>query len=255
MWVAASYVFSAQGKGAGAEVGSAREPHAAASALQPSRGLRHPPLCASRLLFSQCCSGWACLSWGATWCSWWVLLGPAGQGSSVALFGAAAPDLRINLRTLATCHPFATNPWICYSTAGNARPQMSLALYVGNAIKDLVCSPRPLSVSYGRERLKFLGASDEEVELNAKVGSMGWLEMVCRPRLSCGSCTSSAGCLSQAAHSRGRRIPMLRRSMACPPATPSTPCASTTWRCGTCTTASSSRRAQRRCCTAWSRSG
>ncbi|EFN52812.1 hypothetical protein CHLNCDRAFT_138478 [Chlorella variabilis] len=45
---------------------------------------------------------------------------------------------------------------------------MALALYVGNAIKDLVCSPRPLSVSYGKQRLKFLGASDEEVELNAK---------------------------------------------------------------------------------------
>ena len=48
-------------------------------------------------------------------------------------------------------------------------PQMTLCLYVGNAIKDLVSSPRPLGVAYGREKLKFLGASDEEVELNAKV--------------------------------------------------------------------------------------
>ena len=46
---------------------------------------------------------------------------------------------------------------------------MTLCLYVGNAIKDLVSSPRPLGVAYGREKLKFLGASDEEVELNAKV--------------------------------------------------------------------------------------
>ncbi|PSC73444.1 lipid phosphate phosphatase delta [Micractinium conductrix] len=45
---------------------------------------------------------------------------------------------------------------------------MSLALYVGNAIKDLVCAPRPLGVAYGKQKLQFLGASDEEIELNAK---------------------------------------------------------------------------------------
>ena len=47
--------------------------------------------------------------------------------------------------------------------------QMTLCLYVGNAIKDLVCAPRPLGLSYGAQRLKLLGASDEEVQLNAKV--------------------------------------------------------------------------------------
>ena len=49
---------------------------------------------------------------------------------------------------------------------------MTLSLFVGNAIKDLVCSPRPLGLAYGRQRLKFLAAdsSDEEVQLNAKVG-------------------------------------------------------------------------------------
>jgi hypothetical protein len=47
---------------------------------------------------------------------------------------------------------------------------MTLCLYVGNAIKDLVCAPRPLGLTYGAQRLKFLGASDEEVQLNAKVG-------------------------------------------------------------------------------------
>lgn len=45
---------------------------------------------------------------------------------------------------------------------------MALAVYVGNAIKDLVCAPRPLGLSYGRQRLLFLGGSDEEVEKNAK---------------------------------------------------------------------------------------
>lgn len=50
---------------------------------------------------------------------------------------------------------------------------MTLALYVGNAIKDLVCSPRPLGVPYGRQRLRLLGAQGEEAELNAKVGGQG----------------------------------------------------------------------------------
>ncbi|KAL4440217.1 hypothetical protein ABPG75_003218 [Micractinium tetrahymenae] len=45
---------------------------------------------------------------------------------------------------------------------------MTLALYVGNAIKDLVCSPRPLGVPYGKQRLRLLGAQGEEAELNAK---------------------------------------------------------------------------------------
>ena len=51
--------------------------------------------------------------------------------------------------------------------------QMSLCLYVGNAMKDLVCSPRPLAVAYGRQRLKLLGEGGEEAELNAKVGGAG----------------------------------------------------------------------------------
>lgn len=52
---------------------------------------------------------------------------------------------------------------------------MSLCLYVGNAIKDLVCAPRPLQVAYGREKLKLLGGHSTEVEVNAKVGGgQGW---------------------------------------------------------------------------------
>ena len=56
--------------------------------------------------------------------------------------------------------------------ASRCTTQMTLSLLVGNAIKDLVCSPRPLGLAYGRQRLKFLAAdsSDEEVQLNAKVG-------------------------------------------------------------------------------------
>ncbi len=52
--------------------------------------------------------------------------------------------------------------------------QMTLALYVGNAIKDLVCSPRPLGVPYGKQRLRLLGAQGEEAELNAKVRAGPW---------------------------------------------------------------------------------
>lgn len=47
---------------------------------------------------------------------------------------------------------------------------MALCLYVGNAIKDLVCAPRPLQVAYGREKLKFFGGSSREEEANSKVG-------------------------------------------------------------------------------------
>ena len=35
--------------------------------------------------------------------------------------------------------------------------------------QDLVCAPRPLNVSYGKEKLKFLGGTSEEAEKNAKV--------------------------------------------------------------------------------------
>lgn len=45
---------------------------------------------------------------------------------------------------------------------------MTLTLYVGNAMKDLVSAPRPLGVSYGNARLSFLGKGSEEVNLNAK---------------------------------------------------------------------------------------
>lgn len=57
-------------------------------------------------------------------------------------------------------------PCLC---RGRRRLQMALCLYVGNAIKDLVCAPRPLGVAYGRERLKFLGGSDTEALVNSKV--------------------------------------------------------------------------------------
>jgi hypothetical protein len=54
---------------------------------------------------------------------------------------------------------------------------LSLTMYVGNAIKDLVGAPRPLGLQYGKERLKMgrervkvlSTRSVEEVNLNAKV--------------------------------------------------------------------------------------
>lgn len=45
---------------------------------------------------------------------------------------------------------------------------MTLTLYVGNSMKDLVCAPRPINVSYGKERLRFLGGTGEEVEKNSQ---------------------------------------------------------------------------------------
>lgn len=46
---------------------------------------------------------------------------------------------------------------------------MAATLFVGNAIKDLLSAPRPLSVEYGVEKLRFLTGSSEEAEKNAKV--------------------------------------------------------------------------------------
>lgn len=45
---------------------------------------------------------------------------------------------------------------------------MTLTLYVGNAMKDLVSAPRPLGLKYGKARLSYLGKGSEEAELNAK---------------------------------------------------------------------------------------
>lgn len=45
---------------------------------------------------------------------------------------------------------------------------MTLTLYVGNAMKDLVSAPRPLGVSYGKARLSFLAKGSEEQNINAK---------------------------------------------------------------------------------------
>lgn len=45
---------------------------------------------------------------------------------------------------------------------------MAATLFVGNAIKDLVSAPRPLSLEYGVEKLRFLTGSSEEAEKNAK---------------------------------------------------------------------------------------
>lgn len=47
--------------------------------------------------------------------------------------------------------------------------QMALALYVGNAMKDLLSAPRPLGLPYGRQKLLLLSGGSEEAELNAKV--------------------------------------------------------------------------------------
>lgn len=45
---------------------------------------------------------------------------------------------------------------------------MALALYAGNAMKDLVSSPRPLGLKYGEVRLSHLSTSSEETQKNAK---------------------------------------------------------------------------------------
>jgi hypothetical protein len=47
---------------------------------------------------------------------------------------------------------------------------MTLTLYVGNAMKDLVCAPRPMGLKHGKARVKALGAGSEEAAQNAKVG-------------------------------------------------------------------------------------
>ena len=44
---------------------------------------------------------------------------------------------------------------------------MAFTLYIGNAMKDLVGSPRPLGCGKGREKLDFLGNGSEETLLNA----------------------------------------------------------------------------------------
>lgn len=46
---------------------------------------------------------------------------------------------------------------------------MTLTLYVGNAMKDLVSAPRPLGLQYGGARLKLLGKASKEASLNAQV--------------------------------------------------------------------------------------
>lgn len=48
---------------------------------------------------------------------------------------------------------------------------MTLALYVGNALKDLLSAPRPLGLPYGRQKLLLLSGGSEEAELNAKARS------------------------------------------------------------------------------------
>lgn len=45
---------------------------------------------------------------------------------------------------------------------------MTLTLYVGNAIKDLIASPRPLNIKYGRQKIKALGSQGTEHLLNAQ---------------------------------------------------------------------------------------
>lgn len=45
---------------------------------------------------------------------------------------------------------------------------MTLTLYVGNALKDLLASPRPLNIKYGRQRIKPLGSDSTEHLLNAQ---------------------------------------------------------------------------------------
>lgn len=120
---------------------------------------------------------------------------------------------------------------------------MTLSLFVGNAIKDLVCSPRPLGLAYGRQRLKFLAAdsSDEEVQLNAKVGPCNPPPADASPLLTahCGPSRRASLLYGLPVHPRltagthcCRLHSCLHRSMACPPATPSTRSASTTLRSG-----------------------
>ncbi|KDD74787.1 hypothetical protein H632_c1074p0, partial [Helicosporidium sp. ATCC 50920] len=64
-----------------------------------------------------------------------------------AIFWAGLPELGMQLVTL-----------------------MALSLYVGNAIKDLVCAPRPMALRprRGAPRVRLLGRAFEEAELNAR---------------------------------------------------------------------------------------
>lgn len=45
---------------------------------------------------------------------------------------------------------------------------MSLCMFVGNAMKDLVCSPRPFGTPYGATLVKCLGSAHEEAKKNAQ---------------------------------------------------------------------------------------
>lgn len=142
----------------------------------PSMALpaRRPPSC-------PCSSGWGCRSWAGTWCSWCVCFASqltAGAPVSLAVactmpaMGGCGPPAWLHSQAGQTATLSFTLSPLCFHHV-----QMTLSLFVGNAIKDLVCSPRPLGLAYGRQRLKFLAAdsSDEEVQLNAKVGRCGTL--------------------------------------------------------------------------------
>ncbi|KFM24438.1 Dihydrosphingosine 1-phosphate phosphatase YSR3 [Auxenochlorella protothecoides] len=45
---------------------------------------------------------------------------------------------------------------------------MALSMYVGNAMKDLVCGPRPIGLVHRDSTIRFLGKGHEEAEQNAK---------------------------------------------------------------------------------------
>lgn len=45
---------------------------------------------------------------------------------------------------------------------------MALSLYVGNALKDLVCGPRPFQTPFGATQVKCLGSTHEEARKNAQ---------------------------------------------------------------------------------------
>ena len=66
-------------------------------------------------------------------------------------------------------HPTALRPYSPYSRTATGCLQMTLTLYVGNAMKDLVCGPRPLGLRYGKARLKELGKGSGEAQKNAMV--------------------------------------------------------------------------------------
>lgn len=78
--------------------------------------------------------------------------GAVGLTVSVPFYGSALPAIL-----------FAGFPDLCVRTVA----LMAFCLYVGNALKDLCCSPRPAAAPGGRGRVRVVGAEADEARRNA----------------------------------------------------------------------------------------